>query len=256
MPGSNSAVIDAEAPPAQKTPPYSVSLSADGSTVAIGAPYSDGNGNDAGHVRIYQRNSSTNETEQLGADIDGELLRHRPSPSPSPMTPAAPPTQAIALTVTAVDDSAVVESGSSGSGAEDSTITGTSLPLTLKASPMAPSSIATGNEPTNGTASINSETGKWSHTPTANFYGTDSFTVTITDDAGTTSQAIVQTITNVDDAATGTLAITGATGSGPTNAQQGDILSATFSDLMDADGAVESTTYQGNPATMTASILD
>ena len=28
------------------------------------------------------------------------------------------------------------------------------------------------------------------------------------------------------------------------SAQQGDILSATFSDLMDADGAVESTTYQ------------
>ena len=32
---------------------WSVSLSSDGTTVAIGAPYSDGNGNYAGHVRVY-----------------------------------------------------------------------------------------------------------------------------------------------------------------------------------------------------------
>ena len=50
---------------------YSVS-SADGSTVAIGAYGNDGNGSDSGHVRIYQRNSSTNTWEQVGADIDGE----------------------------------------------------------------------------------------------------------------------------------------------------------------------------------------
>ena len=31
----------------------SVSLSSDGSTVAIGAPYNDGIGRDAGHVRVY-----------------------------------------------------------------------------------------------------------------------------------------------------------------------------------------------------------
>ena len=48
-----------------------------------------------------------------------------PSPSPSPMTPAAPPHKPSTLTVTAVDDSAVVSSGSSGSGEEDSSITAT-----------------------------------------------------------------------------------------------------------------------------------
>jgi len=38
----------------------SVSLSADGSTVAIGAPKNDGNSrSDSGHVRIYQRNTET-----------------------------------------------------------------------------------------------------------------------------------------------------------------------------------------------------
>ena len=48
---------------------YGVSL-LDGSTVAIGAYGNDGSL--IGHVRIYQRNSSTNTWEQVGADIDGE----------------------------------------------------------------------------------------------------------------------------------------------------------------------------------------
>ena len=39
-------------------------------TVAIGAPYNDGNGEDSGHVRVYQYNG--NEWEQIGKDIDGE----------------------------------------------------------------------------------------------------------------------------------------------------------------------------------------
>ena len=50
----------------------SVSLSADGSTVAIGAPRNDGNGAESGHVRIYQYDGSS--WQQLGADIDGEAL--------------------------------------------------------------------------------------------------------------------------------------------------------------------------------------
>ncbi len=32
---------------------WSVSLSVDGSKVAIGAPYNDANGNSAGHVRVF-----------------------------------------------------------------------------------------------------------------------------------------------------------------------------------------------------------
>ena len=48
----------------------SVSLSSDGSRVAIGAHANDGNGSDSGHVRIYQYNN--NSWSQLGADIDGE----------------------------------------------------------------------------------------------------------------------------------------------------------------------------------------
>lgn len=49
----------------------SLSLSDDGSIVAIGARYNDGNGGfDNGHVRIYQNISGT--WTQIGQDIDGE----------------------------------------------------------------------------------------------------------------------------------------------------------------------------------------
>ena len=48
----------------------SVSLSADGSVVAIGAYLNDGNGSNAGHVRIYRYDGTS--WEQLGIDIDGE----------------------------------------------------------------------------------------------------------------------------------------------------------------------------------------
>ena len=49
----------------------SVSLSGDGTIVAVGAPYNNGNGADSGQVRIYQYNGSTTWTK-LGQDIDGE----------------------------------------------------------------------------------------------------------------------------------------------------------------------------------------
>jgi len=49
---------------------HSVSISADGSTVAIGAPLKYGNGSESGHVRVYQYTGSN--WIQLGNDIDGE----------------------------------------------------------------------------------------------------------------------------------------------------------------------------------------
>jgi hypothetical protein len=50
----------------------SVSLSSDGSIVAIGATGNDGNGLNSGHVRLYQWNSGASDWDQLGLDIDGE----------------------------------------------------------------------------------------------------------------------------------------------------------------------------------------
>jgi hypothetical protein len=65
---------------------WSVSLSSDGTIVAIGAPYNDGNGNNSGHVRVYKYDATkttavTNQSSpdfgpvgwrRLGQDIDGE----------------------------------------------------------------------------------------------------------------------------------------------------------------------------------------
>ena len=50
----------------------SVSLSSDGTIVAIGAYGNDGNGSNAGHVRVYEWNSGSSSWVQKGSDIDGE----------------------------------------------------------------------------------------------------------------------------------------------------------------------------------------
>jgi cytoskeletal protein CcmA (bactofilin family) len=62
--------IDAEA--ADDQCGWSVSLSDDGSIVAVGALLNDGNGSNSGHCRVYQYNSGTNAWTKLGQDIDGE----------------------------------------------------------------------------------------------------------------------------------------------------------------------------------------
>ena len=49
---------------------YPVSLSSDGTILAIGAPFNAGNGTYAGHVRVYEYSNGT--WTQLGSDIDGE----------------------------------------------------------------------------------------------------------------------------------------------------------------------------------------
>ena len=49
---------------------YSVSLSSDGTIVAIGARNNDGTGSNAGHVRVYENISGT--WTKIGSDIDGE----------------------------------------------------------------------------------------------------------------------------------------------------------------------------------------
>jgi hypothetical protein len=60
--------IDGEAPGDRSG---AVSLSADGSRLAIGAPGNDGGGEAAGQVRIFEWSSSTATWTQLGTDIDG-----------------------------------------------------------------------------------------------------------------------------------------------------------------------------------------
>ena len=47
------------------------------------------------------------------------------------------------------------------------------------------------SESSNGTASIDATTGAWSYIPNANFNGSDSFTVTVTDDEGHTETQVI-----------------------------------------------------------------
>jgi hypothetical protein len=47
-----------------------ISLSSDGTILAVGATENDGNGTDSGHTRIHKWNGAA--WEQLGIDIDGE----------------------------------------------------------------------------------------------------------------------------------------------------------------------------------------
>jgi hypothetical protein len=54
---------------------YAVALSGDGTTLAIGAPFNDGNDSSAGHVRVYSWNGSA--WGQQGGDIDGEAAGDR-----------------------------------------------------------------------------------------------------------------------------------------------------------------------------------
>ncbi|CAK0897717.1 unnamed protein product [Prorocentrum cordatum] len=54
---------------------FSVSLSSDGSRVAIGAIFNDGAGSNSGHVRVFGLSGNT--WSQLGQDIDGEASGDR-----------------------------------------------------------------------------------------------------------------------------------------------------------------------------------
>jgi hypothetical protein len=47
-----------------------ISLSSNGTVLAVGAPYKDGNGEDSGHVRVFQYVNSM--WTQLGSNIDGK----------------------------------------------------------------------------------------------------------------------------------------------------------------------------------------
>ena len=51
---------------------WSLSLSSDGKTVAIGAPYNDDNGNDSGYVRVFKLSKNEDVWVQIGDDIVGE----------------------------------------------------------------------------------------------------------------------------------------------------------------------------------------
>ena len=59
-------VLDIDGEAADDYSGHSVSLSSDGTIVAIGAYYNDGNGSDSGHVRVYDIETPDNKQCFLG----------------------------------------------------------------------------------------------------------------------------------------------------------------------------------------------
>ncbi|KAH8081085.1 hypothetical protein JL720_8985 [Aureococcus anophagefferens] len=62
---------------------YSVSLSADGTMLAVGADDNDGAGSDAGHARVFAWDSDDETWKQRGDDVDGEAVGDRSGKSVS-----------------------------------------------------------------------------------------------------------------------------------------------------------------------------
>ncbi len=127
-------------------------------------------------------------------------------------------TQTIGLTVNQVNDTATFSGDTSGTGAEDGgPITG-ALSVTDTADGMTAPNFTVTTDGANGTATIDPTTGAWSYTPNADFNGSDSFIVSVTDDDGNVeTQAIGLTVNQVNDTATfsGDTSGTGAEDGGP-----------------------------------------
>ncbi len=51
---------------------HAVSISSDGSVIALGARYNDGNGSNSGHVQVYENQGGV--WTQIGSDINGEAI--------------------------------------------------------------------------------------------------------------------------------------------------------------------------------------
>ena len=160
----------------------------------------------------------------------------------------------ISINLTPIDDRSVISGDTTGSGHEDTIITGTLVATDVEGlNDGSVFSITTGNGPANGTASIDRGTGAWSYTPNANFNGTDSFSVTITDDlGGTTPQVISITVNPIDDAAVVTGDTAGSGNEDPTTPITGTLVATDVEGLN--DGSVFSITTGNGPANGTASI--
>jgi poly(3-hydroxybutyrate) depolymerase/uncharacterized protein YjiK len=112
-------------------------------------------------------------------------------------------TQVISLVVASVNNPGSFTGDTSVTGSEDdSAITGTLIFTDAIDGDSVPNYTIT-SESSNGTASIDATTGAWSYTPNATFNGSDSFSVTVTDDDGyTETQVISLTVDAVNDAPT------------------------------------------------------
>ena len=107
----------------------------------------------------------------------------------------------MTIDVTAVDDDAVITGDVSYTGNEGDAVSG-DMNATDVDGLTDTTYFTISAQGSNGTAAIDVETGAWTFTPTdPNWFGSDAFTVTVTDDlGGTTTQVVSIMLANVNDA--------------------------------------------------------
>ena len=110
-------------------------------------------------------------------------------------------TQVIEVTVGQVQDVATFSGDTTGSTDEDTATSGT-LTVADTADGITPTDFTVAEDGSNGTATIDASTGAWTYTPNANFNGTDSFTVTVTDDDGNTETQVIEVTVEPTDSVT------------------------------------------------------
>jgi VCBS repeat-containing protein len=107
--------------------------------------------------------------------------------------------QSISLSISPVNDLPIISGEITATLAEDENATG-DINATDPDGLTDGSYFTISSDPSNGSANINQLTGSWSYSPQANFFGSDSFSVSITDDLGnSTSQSISLSISPVND---------------------------------------------------------
>ena len=159
-------------------------------------------------------------------------------------------TQVISITVTATDDAAIITGDISYVGNEGDVVAG-DLNATDVDGLTDTTYFTVSSAATNGTAIIDADTGAWSFTPAdSNWFGSDSFTVTVTDDlGGTTNQVISITLANVDDAAviTGNVSFVG---------NEGDVVAGDLN-ATDVEGLTDTTYFTvSSAATNGTAVID
>ncbi|WP_435236755.1 tandem-95 repeat protein [Psychromonas sp. PT13] len=151
-------------------------------------------------------------------------------------------TQVISVTVNSVNDEPTITIDSTLSTNEDNNQT---LSFTFDDVDGDTVSATVSTQATNGTASVSGTT--VSYVPNENFFGTDSFTLTLMDNAGfTTTQVISVTVNSVNDEPTITIDSTLST-----NEDNNQTLSFTFDDV---DGDTVSATVSTQATNGTASV--
>ena len=188
----------------------SVSINSAGDRVAIGAPYNDSTGSNAGHVRVYEYSNSS--WSQLGSDIDGEAVDDYSGRSVS--INSAGDRVAIGAyyndgtgsyaghvrvysVSTSTTNSAPVASNAAVTTNEDTDYSGTFSASDANDDTLTYSVLTS---PSNGTATVtDSSSGTYTYSPTANYNGSDSFTFTASDGTLLDTATVSITVNAVDD---------------------------------------------------------